>query len=481
MCSAYLINVSIIKFHVNHKFTFPHLGKPYGSLYESTHLGSGGGNGGGAGGQGGGQLVLDNGQMLILDGYLLAKGNRGRGSNAGGGSGGSLFVKTLNLRGFGLADVSGGHGSDTGAGGGGAGGRMAVHIAFANKFSGRFRSVGGTGSGQLPGGAAGTVYVEESDRGPQYDDIKYDRKHNRTYVTAQHRRLEIDNEDIDAELYTDHTELWLYTTLSEGDKTLYVFDETFLTRHGNMLIDYPDGSFQVVVMIHKFLGDRTGLVRLRQNQTLFVEYEQSVMNETRAPCSFRIDADSEIYLPETVDMIGTRTVLAGRITGVENLYITYGADIVFLSTAQTALVENGSYVMLTTPGNFSFSTIYVERGSKAEFSQITTLLSIDCALLRVKYQGQLVMNDAQIFSTNAIVESEGVFHLDGRGGPAESGDGHGMTLGSGLGTGGGHGGWGGAPGYVMGGMPYDSVYGPMQTGSGGGLYDSLSCPVYYVE
>ena len=445
------------------------------------HLGSGGGNGDGTGGQGGGQLIWDNGQMFVLDGYLLAKGNPGRGNNAGGGSGGSLFVKTLNLTGFGLADVSGGHGSDTGAGGGGAGGRLAVHIAFANKFSGRLHAVAGKGSGQLPGGAAGTVYVEESDRGPQYNEIKYDRTHNRTYFAVQHRRIEIDNENIDAHFYTDHAEPWLYTTLNEGDKTMYIFDEALLTRHGNMLIDYPDESFQVAVKIQKFLGDRTGLVHLRKNQTLFVGYDESEMNETRAPCSFRIDAGSEIYLPETVDMLGTRTILAGRITGVDNMYITYGADVVFLSTAQTARVENGSYIMLTTPGNFSFTTIYVERGSKANFSQITTVLSIYCALLRVKYQSQLVMNGAQIFSTNAIIESRGVFHMDGRGWPAETGDGHGVTLESGVGTGAGHGGWGGAPGDFIGGMPYDSVFGPMRNGSGGGMYVYIIMLQYHIN
>ncbi len=435
-------------------------------MYDPQEEGSGGGHGSGTGGCGGGKMFWRIGKTLTLDGTVLLLGEGGQGSGGGGGSGGSILIQTLNLTGFGLVDVSGGDGNM--GGGGGAGGRIAVHINFANKFSGRFRSAGGHGSESVPGGAAGTVYIEESNRGPQYAEIKYDKHQNTTVTVAEHRRIEVDNEDRDAELYLEHAEPWLYTVLSEGEQDYYELDEAMLTRHANLLIDYPTSSSSVTVWIHKFYGDQTGLFHLRESQTLYVEYQVSVANETRAPCSFRIDDGSEIFLPEIVDLLGTRTWLAGRITGVQALYITQGADVVFLSTAQTALIENGQYTMLTEPGNFTFTMLVVERQSWAEFQHILTELTIQCSILRVKYQGELFMNEVDIFSTNAIVESQGVFHLDAAGFQAEKGPGAGFTLPDGTGCGAGHGGWGGGPGPGYGGLPYDSVYRPVEAGSGGG-------------
>ena len=446
-------------------------GVPYGSVYEPTEEGSGGGSGGGSGdagvgGMGGGKILWHNGKSLTIDGYVLLMAEAGSGGNAGGGSGGSVLIRTLNFSGFGIVDVSGGAG--VGDGGGGAGGRVAVHIGFANKFSGRLRTVGGGSQGSTPGGAAGTVYVEESNRGPQYADIKYDVHLNRTGVVAQHRRLEVDNEDLDADLYVDHAEPWLYTVISEGAEDEYEFDEALLHRHANMLIGYPTNSDHVTIWIHKFYGDRTGMVHIRDKQHLYVEYQVSVANETMPPCSFRVDSGAEIIFPEIVDLIGTRTWLAGLITGVQDLYITGGADVVFLSTAQTALLENGQYSKLTDPGNFMFSELVVERHSMAEFNQIHHEMVINSSLLRVMYQGELFMNEADIFTTYAIVESQGVFHMDGAGYGAEDGPGKGSTLSSGVGVGAGYGGQGGGPGPEYGGRPYGSVYSPVEKGSGGG-------------
>ena len=107
----------------------------------------------------------------------------------------------------------------------------------------------------------------------------------------------------------------------------------------------------------------------------------------------------------------------------------------------TALIENGTYVMMTTPGNFTFTRVIVERRSLVEFSQVVGEMSISCADLIVKYEGELFMNDADIYSTRAIVESQAMFHLNGAGLPAETVPG--ATLADG--TRAGHGGWGGNP------------------------------------
>lgn len=435
----------------------------YDSVYEPKQRGSGGGNGDGSGGRGGGYAYWKVGKVLHLDGLIAVRGERGSGSNVGGGSGGGVLIETLNFTGFGQIHCGGGDGA--GYGGGGGGGRIAMHIRFANKFSGDLIVFGGSGSNGLPSGAAGTVYVEETNRGPQYADVKY--VNNVTYVTATHRRLEINNNDLDFYLYRNHGVPWLYSVLNEGDSDHYEFDEAMLSGHSNMLLDYPTGKDSVTVVIHKFLGDRTGLVHLRAKQVLYVEVVESQSNETMAPCSFKIDPDSEILFPETAIIVGTRTYLGGRITGVQHLYIQGGGDVVFLSTAQTAIIENGTYVMISPKGNFTFATVTVMRKSIGEFRDIDDTMSITSSHVRIKYEGLFLMNKAELFSTNAYLESRGILDMNAVGGVAETGLGAGSSVG-GVGLGAGHGGYGGGAGPQYGGVPYNSLYLPTELGSGGG-------------
>ena len=358
----------------------------------------------------------------------------------------------------------------SGHGGGGSGGRIAVHINFDNRYVGRLNVVGGLGTGDLPSGAAGTVYLQENERGPQYAEIKYN-PDGTTTVTAEHRRLEVDNNDIDKELYLGHKEPWLYTMLDEGSTESYEFDEAELKGHANLLIEYPDGSdskdVAVTVMIHVFHGDRTGVVRIRDRQELYVEVIESVSNETVAPCSFLIDKGSEVFFPTTVNLLGTRTVIAGQITGVEEMMIRGGADVIFMSTATTALIENRMYTMVTEPGNFTFSILRVMAYSRAEFRDIGVPMTLKVAQFYVKYRGLLLMNFVLIDSTYAHIESGGEFNMDGIAFGPEEGPGNGTTHGD-IGLGAGHGGYGGGPGPTIGGIPYNTIYSPEEAGSGGG-------------
>ena len=102
------------------------------------------------------------------------------------------------------------------------------------------------------------------------------------------------------------------------------------------------------------------------------------------------------------------------------------------------LIED-EFADVTQKGNFSWATLHVKRGGTCQFQQITAEMSIHTAEFKVKYEGLLYMNDAVISSGNAWVESEGIFHFDARGEPAETGDGAGITSG-GYGYGAAHGG-----------------------------------------
>lgn len=446
-------------------------GTPHDSCYKPTQPGSGGGNGDGQGGRGGGYLHWIVGEVLWIDGEVTLEGEAGQSGNAGGGSGGGIFIETMNFTGFGHIDCHGGAG--IGNGGGGSGGRIGVHIGFSNRYIGRLNVIGGLGSGALPSGAAGTVYIQENARGPQYADVKYDALTGQNVTVATHRRLEVNNEDIDKHLYVGHAEPWLYTMLFEGAQEEYEFDEAMLEGHSNLMIEYPTGApstgWTVEVKIHLFHGDRTGVVRVRERQRLYVEVVESVSNETIAPCSFRIDNSSEVFFPTTTNLLGTRTVLAGQITGVEDMMVRSGS-VLFLSTATTALIENRDYTMVTSPGNFTFAILRIMAGARAEFRDITGVCVVTIAEFYVKYKSLLLMNFVQIYSSYGHIESQGELNMDGVGYGPETGPGAGLTLNDSYSTGlgAGHGGYGGGPGPSYGGDPYNSIYLPLEAGSGGG-------------
>lgn len=430
-------------------------GEPYGSIYKAVHLGSGGGNGNGNGGSGGGMLHWRIGQEIELDGLVTLRGGDGSGASAGGGSGGSILIETTNFTGYGEINVMGGDGSGP-SGSGGAGGRISAHVRFRHKYAGVFKAYGGDGKTYA---AAGTVYIEETARGPQYADLKYDKSTNTTYITATHRYMEVDNEDRKTEVST---------MMMESEHLFYELDELFLTRHANLQVRHPPGSLNVTVIVHRFLGDGTGRFHVRINQTIYVEVVESETNETIAPCSYKIDQGAEVVFPAIVNIYGTRSIIEGRITGVEHLIIASGGFVELSSTAQTARVENRRYVEIDENGNFSFATVTVERNSRLTFSRILNYtLSLRCSEFRIKYEGLMTMNHGYIYSAFAWIESEGILSLDGTGFGPEQGFGHGTTKNN-FGSGAGHGGEGGKTDYGEGGIPYDSVYTPRLYGSGGG-------------
>ena len=428
-------------------------GKPYGSVYKPRHQGSGGGHGRGQGGAGGGMLHWRVGEDLELDGLVNLRGMNGKGVDAGGGSGGSILIETTNISGYGVIDVAGGQGS--GRGSGGAGGRVAVHVRFKHKFAGLYRIYGGKGESY---GAAGTAYVEETARGPQYADIKYDKTTNATYTVATHRYVEIDN---------NNHKSTAYSMVLESDHSYYEFEEIHLTRQANLQVQHSPKSPNVTVIVHRFLGDRTGHFHLRRNQTIYVEVVESQTNVSLAPCSFKIDEGAEIVFPSVVYIIGVRSVIEGRVTGVHDLIVSEGGKIEFSSSSETARTENGQYVEINGKGNFSFGTVTVERHSVLTFRRINETLRLKCADLKIMYEGRIIMNHGEFYSDYANIESEGLLTLEGKGFGPEEGPGRGETSGI-VGSGASHGGQGGKTADGKRGKPYGSVFSPQQFGSGGG-------------
>ncbi|PIK55148.1 Tenascin-X [Apostichopus japonicus] len=267
------------------------------------------------------------------------------------------------------------------------------------------------------GAAAGTAYVEENLRPLPYRKSKYLKETNTTLLEVDHKYVHIDNEG----MYVP-----VATVFMHNDAIAYEIDELELTGASRLIIYHPNVSL-VNVTVHRFIGDKTGQIHIRYNQEVYVEVVESESNHTEAPCSFLIDDGSEIFFPSEVHLHGTRTEMHGRVTGVHKMFIEDQADVIWTSTAQTAIKENGEYIHLSEDGNFSVPELTIKRGGQLSFLRVSNQIVVHVADFEVKYLGLVLMNDGLIDSGHADLESEGIIMLDGKGLSSGLGPGAGIS------------------------------------------------------
>jgi hypothetical protein len=352
---------------------------PYGSVYEPLTLGSGAGSTGSEvmmncyessavehhvvecqRGSGGGRIVVNAGKEIEIDGLLLANGAPGA-SGQGGGTGGSVDFETTNFTGHGEVNVNGGSGGATAYGG--SGGRVAVHARFLFAFGGQLRSVGGESPAASSGGAGpGTVYAFESNRGPQYSAFKYDPDLEDILLVSPHRRVILDNENNDVTnpgMIMDVTSEFLD------------FDELTLNGHARLWFYHPSNQDEVTLVVHKMLGDRTGLVRIRDRQRMFVEVVAAAENEHDVVATFHVNQGAELLMPTKLILRGEDIVMEGRLTNVEDIHIQRGGEFACKVDCQTALLDfvksnttkiiNGiEYEVIETASSFYPENSYAE-------------------------------------------------------------------------------------------------------------------------
>ena len=425
--------------------------EPYGSVVTPQLPGSGGGNGLGVGGSGGGVLFWKIGQRMELNGLLALQGANGDNYNAGGGSGGSLLIETMNFTGHGEVNVRGGDGKGTG--GGGAGGRTGIHCQWRYSYGGKYTNRGGDGGpGKTVshGAAAGTTYVENNFRPLEYRILKYMKDSNQTYFRVDHLYLHIDNEG---------NAVPVATVIMEDQSEVFEFDEMEITGYSRVLVYHPVTG-HVNLTVHRFIGDRTGQLHIRANQLALIEYVESLSNVTEAPVSYIIDEDSEVVFPTEIHLHGINTTLAGLMSGVHHFYVEDDAAAIVEASSQTALLESGEYVDVTSKGNFSLPSINVQMDGILEFRRITNSLTITAAFLEIKYRGLLYMNHGYIDAGDIDMESESQISLDAKGYQAGSGPGAGRNTAGGS--------YGGQGGCADPDDSYGSLFTPSELGSGGG-------------
>ena len=143
------------------------------------------------------------------------------------------------------------------------------------------------------------------------------------------------------------------------------------------------------------------------------------------------------------------------------MYIEDGCVVSVHASAQTALLESGEYVDVTSKGNFSVPSINVKYLGTLEFRQIESYyFTITTAWLELKHKGKILMNNGFIDAGNVDLETLGEIDLNGRGHENNMGPGsplfdtHGAS----------YGGSGGGAGDTL---SYGSVFSPTDMGSGG--------------
>ena len=406
-------------------------GAAFGSYILPHDPGTAGG--GTEGGLGGGVIRLEISRDLHLDGLIRSLGSAATDGDSGGGSGGSVRVVATTFSGHGEVSVEGGRGH--GHGYGGAGGRIAVRVLWRREYAGRYVAYGGHGGDMRStdargNAAAGTVYYTSS---ASLTSREYINTTSGITFKDDFRMLYIDNDNRNHQI----------PTVIENDdgSSLYEFEEIQAYNHVVLEMTHPNAE----LIVHKFKGDRTGLFRLLSGQKIHVEYVSSALGYTVAPVSYEIASGAEIVLPSTVFLLGTRTLIRGKIVNVHNLTAAEGARSVFYSTAQTAVLQDGTYSHLTEPGNITFAALTVQRGSVLDLSHIGGELTLRVDTFRVKYNGVVNINRGLIESNEGVIESEGLVNLNGVGYVAESGPGQGVTSDNGHGHGASHGGHGGTP------------------------------------
>lgn len=131
------------------------------------------------------------------------------------------------------------------------------------------------------------------------------------------------------------------------------------------------------------------------------------------------------------------------------MFIEGGTQIHFTCTSQTALLVDGDYGMVTSPGNFSVSEVDVKYDGGLIFTDQNDLDRRDMLVsvpdLEVKHRGKVILRNRAVIESGYVdLESQGLISLDGTGFLANSGPGAGRILANGRGSmGASHGGSGG--------------------------------------
>ena len=404
----------------------------YGSLYKATEFGSGGGTSqaqSSSYGTGGGIIDVEA-SVLVVDGVISSNGQGANSMSTGGGSGGSVDISvTERFSGRGRIDAEGGDavGSVTCAGGGG---RVSILITGDDRFSGSFSARGG--NSQVKSGSPGTVYIEVGK------------------TALRTKKLYLDNTGITSTSS-------LPVSLNQTSVAFYDFQE--LRLNGKVTLHLEKN-----MEVGKLLTDSSSMIYVKDNVVFTAEPNSKYLQPY---CSFHVDPDGEIRIPDEVMFLGSNNVFKGTLTGILDMIIGENRRASLSSSARTARYIDGQYTFITNRGEYRFSSLRIKNGAFFTFED-SKLKRVPLTVggLELNFGAILQASWLDIQASDVIVHSGAVLDLSAQGHGSERGPGAGGRYQS-VGTGAGHGGYGGLTTGNLG-TWYGSALNPNGTGSGGG-------------
>ena len=120
------------------------------------------------------------------------------------------------------------------------------------------------------------------------------------------------------------------------EQSLYDVDELYVSGKAHVQFYHPYSSKNLSVYAREVTGDKTGVIRVNDKQSLFVFIVQSTHTYMDAPCGFYVSDYAEIILPSEVIIRGEAVTLRGRMRGCEKLVIERGGNLVIKGAAHTA-------------------------------------------------------------------------------------------------------------------------------------------------
>lgn len=358
---------------------------------------------------------MEIGRTVFFDGIVTSQGGNATIPSSGGGSGGSILLKAFNFSGHGRLDASGGNGHTKAAGG--SGGRIAVHIGFKNTFSGQYLCHGGRGGHltdpKLSDGGPGTVYKYESNRGPQYRELKYDPRLNATVIKPEHSKLLIENSD----LKTDN-----FALVMENDTIYYEFDEVQVEGHSYVHFYHPKNAKNVTILIHELTGNRKGFVRIQNRQQAIIQFVPTTHTYLNSPAGLHVDEGGEVVFPDTLVVL-TKFIIEGRMIGVQNLEVIDGGILEMrrkahtYPTASVDLWYTEDSVRAGSPGLIDIPRITISNAGKILLHlELLHNITVVSGMMRVQSGGILTSETlyTNLNATAVVVEKYG--SIDGSGG-----------------------------------------------------------------
>lgn len=215
-------------------------------------------------------------------------------------------------------------------------------------------------------------------------------------------------------------------TIDEADIHFNEFSQVHLFRRAalNMAVRQE----RTVLKMHRLLGDRTGLLHSRVNQTIYLEASNTEHSVSKPSVNLRVDRDAEMVFGASLYVIGdgakgtgqipgdSSFTLDGRMIEVTHLFITKRLKTRFHSNAHSADIHNGT-TTIAAPGTFVLATFEIQDGSEVFFPDFRGM-QCEVGLLHMKYGSAIVADTYHVRITSLLLETGSTITASGKDRPS---------------------------------------------------------------